>query len=181
MQIKVVAVDQPQSVTKGTRSWHTMDVSYKNLETNKIQGKTLVSFAYPKVWDYFKSVDMGTQVEVTTTKVGDFWQWTDFSPMSAEAPPEKETPRGDPAPTSRSAAPTPYKNTYETPEERAWKQVLIVRQSSASTAVTALTTNAKVAPNVEDVLVFAAQLEQWVNRKPDPMEAVAAMPDDVPQ
>jgi hypothetical protein len=68
---------------------------------------------------------------------------------------------------SKAATPAPRSN-YETPEERAQRQVLIVRQSSLSSAVAMLTAGAKTPPKVEDVLALASRLEGFVFGIKDP-------------
>ncbi len=62
---------------------------------------------------------------------------------------------------SNSAAPT-TKGGWETPEERAKKQIYIVRQSSISAAVNALTVAVKTPPKPAEVIEYARQLEQYV-------------------
>lgn len=54
------------------------------------------------------------------------------------------------------------KSTYETPEERAKKQIYIVRQSSISNAVDLLSVGQKSPPDVKAVLEAAKQFEDYV-------------------
>lgn len=64
--------------------------------------------------------------------------------------------------TGKAASASPAKSTYETAEERAQRQVLIVRQSSLSSAATVLTAGAKTPPNGATVIELAKQFEQYV-------------------
>lgn len=66
------------------------------------------------------------------------------------------------APGAAKPAASVARSTYETPEERAKKQVYIVRQSSIASAVTALTSGAKAPPKAEDILALARVFESYV-------------------
>ena len=61
-------------------------------------------------------------------------------------------------------------SNYETKEERAARQTLIVKQSSLSTAVAALAIGAKSSPSASDVIAYAKQLEQYVMGAPQTMD-----------
>jgi hypothetical protein len=63
--------------------------------------------------------------------------------------------------SAKGAASSP-KSTYETPEERAKRQVLIVRQSSLSSAIELLGVGAKSPAKVDDVIAVAKQFEGYV-------------------
>lgn len=71
-------------------------------------------------------------------------------------------------------------STYETPEERAKKQVYIVRQSSLSNALTALAIGAKTPPKPDEVIELARKYEDYVFGKtslpPIPDESFPDMP-----
>lgn len=68
------------------------------------------------------------------------------------------------------AVPTPAKtgkvtgSNYETPEEREWNRVRIIRQSAINYAVNLLKTE-KHTPEVEDVLGVAKRFAEFVNQK----------------
>lgn len=78
------------------------------------------------------------------------------------------------------------KSTYETPEERAVKQIYIVRQSNIASAINLLSVGAKSAPPVDAVLEVAKQLEAHVfgstkeEVKPDMTFGDLDTMDDVP-
>jgi len=61
---------------------------------------------------------------------------------------------------NKTASPTP-RSTYETPEERAARQVYIIRQSSLSNATAILSVGAK-SLKVSDVIATAKELEDFV-------------------
>ena len=70
-------------------------------------------------------------------------------------------------------------SNYETKEERAARQVLIVKQSSLSTAVSALAVGAKSTPSAADVIAYAKQLEQYVMGVPQTMDELRGDEDVV--
>jgi hypothetical protein len=77
----------------------------------------------------------------------------------AGAPSPVATPQASIAGKPAAASP---RSTYETPEERAQRQILIVRQSSLSSAVALLTTGAKTAPSAQAVVDVAKEFEAYV-------------------
>ena len=62
---------------------------------------------------------------------------------------------------------TQVKSTYETPEERAKKQVYIIRQSSLSAAIGSLSVGAKSALKASDVIAVAEEYYAWVMQSPE--------------
>jgi hypothetical protein len=93
-------------------------------------------------------------------KQGEFWNVKSVLPASGNAAP---------ATIQEATKTTPFvspKSTYETPEERAKKQIYIVRQSSINQALeyTALVaqTDKKLTYNVESILKTAKQFEAHV-------------------
>lgn len=155
MQIKVLSVDKPQTVQKGNKSYQTMDVSFRNLESGKIMGKTLVSFSYPEVWKFFKEVELNSEVTVDNKKIGDYWQWVGVT-SGVTAPEESKV-------ESNMKPATKYASNYETPEDREWKQIRIGRQAVVNSAIAML--KGKDALSMESVLDAAAEIEKWVNRR----------------
>ena len=178
MVITIINVSEPTQVA-GKTPYYTNTVSYEN-EFGKLEQKKLVSFTFPGVWNLLKGKQRGDKVEITRVKNDKgFWDWTAAHEVGdAPAAPETAGAR----PPIAGAPPESYtkpKSNYETTEERAWRQILIVRQSSVSAAVAALK-DVKVAPQPEQVIAFAERLEQWVNRKPSGTEALIAMENDIP-
>ena len=160
MRIKVLAVSPAQEVNKGKNTYSTMDVSFKNVDTGKIAGKTLISFKYPDLWNFFKTIVPETTVDVVVEKQGEFWNW-----VTAAIAPEVE---GNPLTGALAGgqgfttpAWTKPVSNYETREERSWRQVMIVRQSSVGYAVNLLKTEKNI-PSLEEVLDVAKRIEQYV-------------------
>lgn len=72
------------------------------------------------------------------------------------------------------------KSTYETPEERAKKQVYIVRQSSLSAAINLLAANGGKKNSVEEVIQTAKQFESYVfDTGSNGVDAIIQMEDDI--
>lgn len=161
-QIEVVAVTTETKPTAKGTTYVMLDLAFRNLTTGKIEGKKLVPFGDSEaVYKVFKDAKAGNQFTVTAEKGEKFWQWT-------KAKAEALAPGSAKVITGTGAATPVARSTYETPEERAAKQVYIVRQSSISNAVNILTIGAKSPPTVGMVLEVASQLTEWVFSKSQP-------------
>lgn len=130
-------------------------VSYKDLGQLRVAEKKLVSFKAKEVYEVIKSAKPGDEFTVTMAKGEQYWEWTAIAPRGQAV----ETPAVSSG-TNGKANPTP-KSTYETPEERAKKQVYIVRQSSISAAIDTLKTDKKN-PSKEEVVELAQYYEAYV-------------------
>jgi hypothetical protein len=168
MQIEIVNVSTSHVPTaKG--GYMVADVAYKNKSfQDKLEGKKIMDFANKDVYSKLTKATFGETFEVTRQKSADdkYWNWVALNPAGS-AP--AEVSNAVPCPTSGGyAAPmksvnvTP-KSTYETPEERAARQVLIVRQSSLGHALEYTATN-KIKDEAE-VLALANRFSDWVFQK----------------
>ena len=155
MLVKVVSVsreDVPNKNGKGT--YGKLTVAYRD-EKGKLSEKTILSFTNPAVFKEFERAEAGTEINVKSEKVGDYWNWTAI--LTGE-----EAPQGSgTVPTSPSATRVTGSN-YETKEERALKQRYIVKQSSLSAAVSILTVGAKTPPEVDAVIALADKFVDYV-------------------
>ena len=177
MQLKIEIINV-QSTTKPTAkgSYVMLDVAFKRLDTGKIEGKKIMSFTNKEVYDTLAKATNGQQFTVTTEKNDKtgYWDWTGISGGGGEAA----------APASRPAAAgfASPKSNYETPEERAARQILIVRQSSLSNAIDLLKSEKKP-PTVEEVLRTADIFTNWVFQKGVSLEQpvnLMDMDDNIP-
>jgi hypothetical protein len=150
MKIQVLSVTI-ETVPTAKGSYQKAAVAYKG-EDGKISGKNVVSFAHKNVWEVISKAQPNETYEVKNEKIGDNWNWTDISKAGAPLP---ESAKPTPQATS-----TP-KSTYETAEERAKRQVLIVRQSSLSTAVS-YASEIKTVKTKEDLVKLAKFFEAYV-------------------
>lgn len=169
MQTKIVSVDV-EWVGSGAKKYGKATVVHDAGKGEKKQ--YLVSFKNPEV---FKKVQelVGQTVDVENVKDGDFWTWKTISVSGSAA--------SAPGPTGSAAAGTTRVagSNYETKEERAARQVLIVKQSSLNAAVATLTPGAKTALDPKEVLRQAQEYTDWVFGK-DQEGSIESMQDDIP-
>jgi hypothetical protein len=132
----------------------TVDYTY-NGEARK---QTIMSFANPGIFKQVQELQAGTEIEVTTGKnEAGFTEWTAIT-------------IGDRLPSGSTASAVPSStgvtrvtgSNYESKEERAARQVLIVKQSSLGAAVESLTPGAKAPLDRKAVLELAQFYVDWV-------------------
>jgi hypothetical protein len=163
MQVKILNVDV-ENVVKGKSRYSVATVAY--IFNGEARTQKIMSFANP---DVFKKVPdlVGQEVEVTVTKNdGGYNQWSAIGDVGASAPVA--------APSSGSTAPPATRVTgsnYETPAERAAKQVYIVKQSSINAAI-ALAGHNKEKTTPEDVVKNAQFFVDYVFGKDLSMESL---------
>lgn len=156
--------------------YNMLTVDFKNLKFDKNESKKIVSFTNKDVYNTLKGASSGDEFTVTAVKGEQYWEWQAVH-ARGEAPAEVAT-SAPAASSGKAATPTP-KSTYETPEERAKKQLYIVRQSSIGAAINLLKTE-KVIPSVSDVLATAKEFEAYVFgvEMPSSINSLPPLPDD---
>lgn len=157
--------------------YNMLTVDFKNLKFDKNESKKIVSFTNKDVYNTLKNANAGDEFTVTAIKGEQYWEWQAVN-VRGEAPPESTATA--PAASSSKAPATSPKSTYETPEERAKKQLYIVRQSSISAAITVLKTE-KNTPSVSEVLAIAKEFENYVfgvTEMPANINSLPPLPDD---
>lgn len=172
-QIEIINV---QATTKPTKkgSYTMLDVAFKNLSSGKIEGKKIMSFAQKTAFDILSKATLGNVFTVTSEKNEEsgYWDWVNVTAGGAMEGKAMDTPTK----TVGNASP---KSTYETADERAKRQVLIVRQSSITAAISTLKTDKKeLAP--ADVLKLAQEYCDWVFQTADEAPDFSDMQDDIP-
>ena len=173
MQITVVDVGQPNTHAGANgRSYQSLEVMYKGVD-GKVGSKKLMSFSNPGVFNTAKSWEKGTVVDVITQKDDKgYWQWTGIN-IGGQQVAQQSTASS--SPTTRVTG-----SNYETKEERAERQKLIVRQSSLSNAIAILTVGAKEIKKA-DVFALATELNDWVfNTASDKAVDFDSIEDDIP-
>ena len=185
MKIKVVSVEVGNGTTKTGKDYKFLEVFYKNLSfDNKAENKKIMPFGSKEVFSTLEKAQAGSVYTLIREKDKDgYWQWVGI----AEGDVHIDTGNAQQATVKAAgAAPaTSPKSTYETPEERAKKQVYIVRQSSLATAVEYLIgTGAIKKATAGDVIFCAQEFENYVFGidKPQKAEPLPALEedDDVP-
>jgi hypothetical protein len=155
-------------------SYQVADVAYKNNSfQGKIEGKKVMSFGATE--GAFKTLVDGAvgvtfDVEYVQTQGKDGKTYNNWVKMTKATGAAQSAGDAVPAAMSQKGAMVggSTRSTYETPEERAIKQVYIVRQSSLATAERLLSVGAKTPVKVEDVLAMAQKLEEYVFGKKSP-------------
>lgn len=128
--------------------WQKLDIEY--VRDGKKQKRTLVAIGDTKevVKKLVQDFNEGDQIEVSLkqSEDGQYWNWVDVAPVD----------EGQAKPKSS----VQVKGGWETPEERARKQVYIIRQSSIANALEFHKNDAKL--TVEQALATAKKFEQYV-------------------
>lgn len=169
MQLEILSVDI-KTVPTAKGSYQVAELAYKNLTfQGKIEGRKIMSFgASAKTFQTLSTASPGSVWNIVIVKNDKgFNDWVSAErgkagePEVANTAPQTAT-GGAPSYGAAKAATPPVRSSYETPEERAQRQVLIVRQSSLSTAADVLTTGAKTPPKSDEVITLAKEFEQYV-------------------
>jgi hypothetical protein len=171
MQIQIIDVGTPNThAAKNGRSYQSIEVAYKGTD-GKVSSKKLMSFSNPSVFKHISGLSRGDTVDVVTQKDdAGYWQWTAIGNGEQQVATQTAT-----TPTTRVTG-----SNYETKEERAARQVLIVRQSSLSSAVATLTAGAKSAPIADDVIALAKLYEGYVFAPEVPSSSLDDFESDIP-
>ena len=188
-RIDVISLEGPIFTKTAKGGYNHMEVAYK--KDGRVEGKKILDFVNKSIFEQVKKMGVGKSYDIESAKdERDFWQWIGITEASSEAPAAPEvggqTAAPPSVPSSRPASGRVVGSNYETPEERARRQVLIVRQSSLTAALTILTHNAaKQQINVGDVMSVAQAFVDFVfegpNTKPQVgTEALKQMVDDIP-
>lgn len=148
MNITLLSVDIKTMPTK-SGSYQTAEVAYKNNTfQGKVEGKKIMSFgATAGSFKTLSSAQSGETFEVEIIKNDKGYNdWVAMVPANTGAPSPQAAPAGVGTINNFSNKPAgavATRSTYETPEERAAKQVYIVKQSSISAAINTLSLGAK--------------------------------------
>jgi hypothetical protein len=164
LNIQIIATSvETKPTAKG--SYQQLEVTYKNLSfQGKVEAKKIMSFgAGAAAFKTLSEATAGSQWEVDVVKNAQGYNdWVKVGAAGA-APAAGDVPQAAVAAKAQIGA----RSTYETPEERAQRQVLIVRQSSLSAAVSTLAVGAKTV-KPEDVIAVAKQYANYVFDVKDP-------------
>jgi hypothetical protein len=184
MQANVIDVSAPQFVKTAKGGYNFIEIAYK--DNGKVSGKKVTDFGHDKakpVFEFLKSVKAGDVLNVTLEKINDFWVWVSVEKEGntvgtgmAELPAQGANAAQSTAP---KVAGRVVGSNYETPDERAARQRLIVRQSSLTAALTLMVhNNPKTSFSVDMVTDMAEGLVNWVFEVKSGAAGLAAMKDD---
>lgn len=160
IQINSIAFDEVKNAKGG---YKTAVVQY--LKDGKNEEKKIMSFANPGVFAALQGMaNFPVQVDVKNVKnAKGYWEWSAIGAPGA-------------APVGAAAPEAPRKvSNFESSEERAARQVMIVRQSSLSNAIALMTLQGDKKVGEEQVIALAKKFESYVlgNR-------VEQIEDDIP-
>ena len=175
MQIQVISCSKPEWKEKPPKSkWQEVNLTFA--AAGKTQVKKFLSFN--PIFNKVKEMEEGEQYEVSMQKNdAGYWDWTAVEKLSsANGPVESSAPFTPDAPKQMSRP-----STYETAEERAKKQVYIIRQSSLANAISLLAANGGKKNTVEEVVATAQQFADFVFGIEVESKSVFDMEDDLPQ
>lgn len=170
--IEVKSVDLVKATTKTNKPYEFVDLMYKNKSfQDKVEGKKVMPFGNKEVFDVLKNSEKGDVFFIGRTKNADgFWDW---DKISAESNSHKQVEEvGHPISKSPVGKSVSSGSNWETAEDRAKKQVYIIRQSSLTNAVNTLVGNV----NPDDVKVTAQTYINFVLGIDDP----DVTEDDIP-
>lgn len=168
MNITILNVGKATKVGPSGKPYEVLDLAYKNNTfQGKVEGKNLMPFgANAGGFNTLKNAQPGQTYEITVVKNDKGYNdWTAATPADAGAPaaPQQTGPaQGQVYQGAKPANAAARPNTFETPEERAKKQVYIVRQSSLSAAINSLSPGAKSTLKSADVIALAKEYEAYV-------------------
>lgn len=142
IQIEVINVAGPTAVGNARGgTYNVLEIAYK--QDGKVQGKKLLDFTAPEVFAAAAQLKPKDIANVTIAKEPgkdgkEYWNWKEVSTGEAVRS-GTVTSGGATAPVSTVSKPASAGrvtgSNYETPDERAAKQQLIVRQSSVTAAL----------------------------------------------
>ena len=170
--IEVKSVDLVKATTKTNKPYEFVDLMYKNKSfQDKVEGKKVMPFGNKEVFDVLKNSEKGDVFFIGRTKNADgFWDWDKISAESNSYKQVEEV--GHPISKSPVSKAVSSSSNWETAEDRAKKQVYIIRQSSLTNAVNTLVGNV----NPDDVKVTAQAYINFVLGIDDP----SVTEDDIP-
>ena len=163
MKIQVLSV-QVTTVPTAKGSYQVADVAFKNLTfQGKVEGKKVMSFGATKdAFGVLATAQPGDVFDVTVVKNDkNYNDWVSMTKGDATSGATQQTSAATTGYTPAGNA-TARTSTYETPEERAKKQVYIIRQSSLSNAIDTLAVGSKSALKADEVIDLARKYESYV-------------------
>ena len=144
-----------------------MIATVKYLKDGAEESKKIMSFAAPNVYALLEGMKaFPVDANVIQKKEGKYWNWKDIE-IGGKS-------NDGPSTTASKPAGKVVGSNYETSDERAKRQVYIIRQSSASTAVEFLKAKHPKGfeGTIEDVIEEAKKIEAYVFEMKDVTDEV---------
>lgn len=154
MKVKILDVNV-EHVVKGKSRYSKATVAYSY--NGEARTQNIMSFTNPAIFAKVQE-KVGHEVEITITKnAAGYNEWSSLDDIGA-VPPAAPTQS---AATSSAPATRVTGSNYETPTERAAKQVYIIKQSSLGHAIELAVANKEKA-TTEDIIATAQTFVDWV-------------------
>jgi len=167
MQITIVDISSLQSlVSQGGKPYKAAELTYKN-EQGQIASKKIMEF--DKLLQSFLSFKSGDVLDVVEVENGAYPKWVKASLVT-----------GGPQPVKIGSGGGTTKSTYESSEERAKKQVYIVRQSSIGHAINLLGSGTKLSVVLDTAKAFEEYVFGLAPSGDDQVSFDDTFPDDIP-
>ena len=176
MKIKIIKTSVEWQ-EKGKAKWQKLNVVFHNDSTGRVDGRNILSFTNKDVFGVLSGAQKDEVFEITEVQNAKGYpeivkvEKLDSASVAVPASTSEVPSRSQPAPRSN----------FETPDERAARQVLIVRQSSLNVAAAVLAIQATETPTKEAVADMANYFADFVFNRPDAMAEIAAMDNDIPE
>lgn len=154
-------------VTTAKGGYDKLDLVYKIKlgSQEKVEAKAVMSFTMnPASFNVLANSSMGDVFTITRQKNDKgYWDWKEAKEGVQDSG-STDTPADSNGTAAKAPAGTDAKRSaFETPEERDFRQTMIVRQYCLAQAVNYCKDDTE--PSVSTVLEIAEQFEQWVIRK----------------
>ena len=136
--VEIVNVTPPVFIKTVKGGYNVLEVAFK--QDGRVGGKKFMDFAAPGVYNLLETAKAGDIFDVVSEKnAKGYIDWVSVNPgTAAEAGQEAPESSSNVVPKASSAPARPGRvvgNTYETAEERATKQAVIVRQATLNAAI----------------------------------------------
>jgi hypothetical protein len=159
-------------------SYQVCDLAYKNKTyQNKVEGKKLMSFAEKEAFDRLSKASLGDTFSIVRGKDDKgYWKWNSVTTGANTHPMSTYD--------QKQQAQVSPKSTYETSEERALRQISIVKQSSIANALKLHELNGVKKNTTEEILATAQAFVNYVtgndliSTEKDVIKVSSDFPDD---
>ncbi len=162
MRIQVTSISGITTKPGKFKPYKVYDLEFIDQESGREKKRQMMEFNSGAAFQRLADSEIGSTWEVTTKPAKDpqYTDWVNAEQASDEEP--VEAPKAAKGKVSKTVpAATPFKSTYETPEERARKQVYIVRQSSITAALT-YRGSLSSGNSIDDIIECAKEFETYV-------------------
>lgn len=153
--ISPISIDVTSETAKNGKKYQKMVIAYKK-STGGVDAKTITSYGNKEVWQTLENHDPKDPKWYTIESEkndGGYWEWVGISRQ--DTPPKEEQ-----ATNFVQVGKSYSKPTYETPEERERKQILIVRQNALTNAVNFVNSQFPASSDRQKVLEIAKFFEE---------------------